>query len=153
MTPNVNLAIVVAQFNSEITQKMLEQALKRSNELGATVTYICKVPGSFDMPIIIQDLLEKENVDAVATLGAILQGETAHDQIIAATLSNQISALSTKLRKPVTLGVSGPRENVHQAQARAEEYATRSVEAAVKMVKLRKDISKQNDQTRPVIAE
>jgi len=153
VSPNVNLAIVVAQFNSEITQKMLEQALKRSKELGATVTYICKVPGSFDMPIIIQDLLEKEDVDAIATLGAILQGETAHDQIIAATLSNQISALSTKLRKPVTLGVSGPRENIHQAQSRAEKYATRSVEAAVKLVKLRKEISKQNKHTRPVIAE
>ena len=148
MTQNVNLAIVVSQFNSEVTQKMLEQALKRSNELGATVTHICKVPGAFDMPIIIQDLLEKENVDAVATLGAILQGETAHDQIIAATLSNQISTLSTRLRKPVTLGVSGPRENLHQAQSRAEEYANRSVEAAVKLVKLCKDVAKQNDHTR-----
>jgi 6,7-dimethyl-8-ribityllumazine synthase len=121
---------------------MLDQALKRSKELGAKVTFVCKVPGSFDMPIIIQDLLEMDNVDAVATLGAILKGETAHDEIIGATLANQISALSTKLKKPVTLGVSGPRENFEQAQSRAEEYANRSVEAAVTLVRLRDEISK-----------
>jgi len=139
----VKLAIVVAEFNSEITERMLEQALKRSNELGAQVTHVCKVPGSFDMPIIIQDLLEMEDVDAIATLGAIVKGETAHDEIIAATLADQISKLSTKKRKPVSLGVTGPRETWSQAEARAEEYANRSVESAITLVRLRTKLLKQ----------
>jgi 6,7-dimethyl-8-ribityllumazine synthase len=139
----IKLAIVVAEFNSEITERMLEQALKRSNELGVQVTHVCKVPGSFDMPIIIQDLLEMEDVDAIATLGAIVKGETAHDEIIAAALADQISKLSTKMRKPVSLGVSGPRETWSQAEARAEEYANRSVESAITLVRLRTKLSKQ----------
>jgi 6,7-dimethyl-8-ribityllumazine synthase len=139
----VKLAIVVAEFNSEITERMLKQALKRSNELGAQVTHVCKVPGSFDMPIIIQDLLEMEDVDAIATLGAIVKGETAHDEIIAAALADQISKLSTKMRKPVSLGVSGPRETWSQAEARAEEYANRSVESAITLVRLRTKLLKQ----------
>lgn len=151
MTAKVNLAIVVAEFNSDITERMLQQALRRADELDAPVNYVCKVPGSFDMPIIVQDLLEKQDVDAVVTLGAILQGETAHDQIIGTTLSNQIATLAIKFRKPVTLGVSGPRENSEQAKARAEEYAIRSVDAAVKIVMLRKNLVKQN-RARPVIA-
>ena len=128
---------------------MLEQALKRSKELGAEVTYICRVPGSFDMPIIIQDLLEKEDVDAVATLGAIVKGETAHDEIIAATLSDQISTLSVRLKKPVALGVSGPRESWTQAETRAEEYANRSVESAITLVKLRSKMSNTKRQLIP----
>ena len=152
MNSMIRLAIVVAEFNSEITERMLEQALKRSNELGAQVTHICRVPGSFDMPIIIQDLLEMKDVDAVVTLGAIVKGETAHDEIIAATLSHQISKLSTKMRKPVSLGVSGPRQNWNQAETRAEEYANRSVESAITLVKVRATLSKQSSHY-PVIVD
>ena len=153
MNPIVNLAIVVAEFNSQITRKMLEQALKRSNDLDANVTYICRVPGSFDMPIIIQELLEKEDVDAVATLGAIVKGETAHDEVIAATLAEEISSLSTKFKKPVTLGVSGPRESWAQAESRVEEYANRSVESAIALVRVRNSLSKQKNSAYPVLVE
>ena len=153
MQPIVNLGLIVADFNSEITGKMSEQALKRARELGVRVTYMCRVPGSFDMPIIIQDLLEKEDVDAVATLGAIVKGETAHDEIIAAALSAQISALSVKFRKPVALGVSGPGESWAQAESRAEEYANRSVEAAITLVRVRSSLLKRTDAGYPVLAE
>jgi len=104
------------------------------------------------MPIIIQDLLEMKDVDAIATLGAIVKGETAHDEIIAATLSEQISELSTKMRKPVSLGVSGPRQSWNQAEARAEEYANRSVESAITLVKVRATLSKQSSHY-PVIVD
>ena len=153
MPPIVNLGLVVADFNQEITRRMLDQSVKRSKELGARITYVCRVPGSFDMPIIIQDLLEKEDVDAVATLGAIVKGETGHDEIIAAALSNQISGLSTKFRKPVTLGVSGPRESWPQAEARAEEYANRSVEAALALVRVRSHLLTMEGANYPVFAE
>ena len=153
MQPIVNLGLVVADFNSEITRKMLDQGVKSSKELGARVTYICKVPGSFDMPIIVQDLLEKKDVDAVATLGAIVKGETAHDEIIAAALSARISALAVKFRKPVALGVSGPRESWTQAAARAEEFANRSVEAALTLVRVRNKLLNGGDANYPVFAE
>ena len=153
MQPNINIGLVVADFNSEITRRMLDQGVKRSKELGARVTYVCRVPGSFDMPIIIQDLLEKEDVDAVATLGAIVKGDTAHDEIIAAALSDRISDLSIKFRKPVALGVSGPRESWSQAKARAEEYANRSVEAALTLVRVRRKLLNGEDASYPVLAE
>lgn len=153
MLPIVNLGLVVADFNSEITGRMSTQAVKRARELGACVTYVCRVPGSFDMPIVIQDLLEKEDVDAVVTLGAIVKGETAHDEIIAATLSNQISALSVRFRKPVALGVSGPRESWAQAESRAEEYANRSVEAAISLVRVRSSLLRREVTGYPVLAE
>jgi len=142
MEANIRVALVVAEFNSEITSRMLTQALKRLSQLRIVTTYVCKVPGSFDMPLIVQALLEKEDVDAVVTLGAIVKGETGHDKVIASALAKQLSELSVRHRKPVALGVSGPSMTWEQALARAEEYANRSVESAVKMVRVHKEVMK-----------
>jgi 6,7-dimethyl-8-ribityllumazine synthase len=130
----IRLAIVVAEFNREITNKMLRQALKHSSQKKTLVTYICKVPGSYDMPLIIQALLERNDVDAVVTLGAIVQGETKHDEVIAHALALKLADLSLQFKKPVTLGVAGPGMTWEQAEVRAEDYANRSVDAAIAMV-------------------
>ena len=87
MSENIKLGIVVSEFNSDITGKMLKQALKRSADLKSLTTYVCKVPGSYDMPLMIQSLLEKDDVDAVVMLGAIIKGETKHDELIADKLA------------------------------------------------------------------
>ncbi len=142
MEPDIKLGIVVAEFNWEITRRMLDQALKHATELKANTTYVCKVPGAYDMPLAIQMLLEKEDVDAVVTLGAIVKGETRHDEVIANSLASKAADLSMQHRKPVTLGVSGPSMTWEQATARAEEYAIRSVESAVRMVRLRRETIK-----------
>ena len=142
MSENIKLGIVVSEFNSDITGKMLKQALKRSAELKSLTTYVCKVPGSYDMPLMIQSLLEKDDVDAVVMLGAIIKGETKHDEVIADKLAGKAVELSLRFGKPVTLGVSGPSMTWKQAVARTEEYANRSVDAAVKMVERKRKITK-----------
>ena len=43
----------------------------------------CFIPGVFDMPIIVEEMLKKKNVDAIVTLGAVIKGETGHDKVIA----------------------------------------------------------------------
>jgi len=136
MAAQIKLGIVVAEFNWAITAKMLDQALKQANELDAKPTYVCKVPGAYDMPLIIQMLLEKADVDAVVTLGAIIKGETAHDLVIANALASKASDLALRYKKPVTLGVSGPSMSWEQAAERAEEYANRSVKSAINMARL-----------------
>ena len=154
MSENIKLGIVVSEFNSDITGKMLKQALKRSSELKSLTTYVCKVPGSYDMPLMIQRLLEKNDVDAVVMLGAIIKGETKHDEVIADKLASKAVELSLRFEKPVTLGVSGPSMTFEQAVARTEEYANRSVEAAVKMVERQRKITKKPKKPKyPVVIE
>ncbi len=87
------------------------------------------------MPLLIQSLLEKKDVNAVVTLGAIVEGETKHDAIIAQHVTRKITDLSIQYRKPVSLGVSGPGMTRIQGMERIDEYAKRAVEAAVKMVR------------------
>jgi len=154
MEREIRLALVVAEFNSEMTDKMLEQALKRAAEHRALVTYVCKVPGSYDMPLIIQLLLEKDDVDAVVTLGAVVKGETKHDEVIAHTLASKAADLSLRHKKPVALGVSGPSMTWEQGTARIEEFANRSVDSAINMVLRQRQIEKSaGDSSYPRVIE
>ena len=104
----LKIAIVVSEFNKEITSRMLSIAQEKAKSLGITISYTCKVPGAYDMPIIVDALLQKKNVDGVVTLGAIIKGQTKHDEVIANSSSKTLSELSLKYKKPVSLGISGP---------------------------------------------
>ena len=130
----VRLGIVCAEFNPKITSRMLERAKVYAKKSNAKISKIISVPGSFDAPIAIQALLRREDVDAVVVLGAIIKGETKHDEVIAHALASAMVQLSLTHGKPVTLGVSGPGMTERQARARIDEYAKRSVEAAVALV-------------------
>ncbi len=131
----IRLAIVVAEFNYDVTRLMLERALEYARFLGAQVTYIVKAPGAYDMPILVRELLGKDDVDAVVTLGAIITGATKHDEVIAHQVARKLMDLALEFGKPVTLGISGPGMNRLQAFERVDDYARRAVEAAVKLVR------------------
>jgi len=131
---SIRLALVVSEYNYDITMMMLERAKEHAEFLGAEVRYIAKAPGTFDIPILVKKLLEKDDVDAVVTLGAVIEGETEHDEIVMHNAARKIEDLSVEFGKPVTLGISGPGESRLQAEARIEK-AKDAVEAAVKLVK------------------
>ena len=99
----IALAIVVSEFNGEITGRMLEKAQEHAARLGARVRYVFHVPGAFDMPLAVERLLKKRGVDAVVTLGAVIKGDTRHDDIVAENVSRLISDLSLKHGKPVAM--------------------------------------------------
>lgn len=127
----MNIAIIVSEFNNKITSRMHQVALEKAKELKLNIKYQCKVPGIFDMPLIIDILLQKKDVDAVVTLGAVIKGQTKHDEVIANSTANRISELSIKYQKPVSLGISGPGMAERQAYARIRPVAERAVEAVL----------------------
>ena len=127
----MNIAIIVSEFNNKITSRMHQVALEKAKELKLNIKYQCKVPGIFDMPLIIDILLQKKDVDAVVTLGAVIKGKTKHDEVIANSTANRISELSIKYQKPVSLGISGPGMAERQAYARIRPVAERAVEAVL----------------------
>lgn len=129
----MNIAIVVSDFNEEITSRMLQVARERASLLGLGVVHVSHVPGAYDMPLVVDHLLRNPGIDAVATLGAIIRGQTKHDEAIAQAVSRALSDLSLKHQKPVSLGITGPGMTERQAYARIRPVAERSVEAAAKV--------------------
>ncbi len=136
----VRLAIVVSEFNYDVTYLMLQRAVSHAEFLGAKVAYIVKAPGAYDIPFLVKELLEKPEVDAVAAIGAIITGATKHDELIAHQLARKLMDLSLEYGKPVTLGVSGPGMNRMQALERVDDYARRAVEAAIKLAYRKKKL-------------
>jgi len=129
----MNIAIVTAEFNDEITSRMLAVAEEKAKELKVAIKYSCKVPGAYDMPIIVDALLSKKDVDGVVTLGTIIKGQTKHDEVISHSTAKSLTELSLKHKKPVSLGISGPGMQERHAYARIRPVSERAVEAVVKL--------------------
>ena len=125
---------MVSEFNHEVTSRMLSVAEEKAKNLKLKISYVCQVPGAFDIPIIVNELLQKKNVDGVITLGAIIKGQTKHDEIIANSTANFLTELSLKYQKPVSLGITGPGMQERHAYARIRPVAERAVEAVVKII-------------------
>ena len=74
--------------------------------------------------------MKKKEVDAVVTLGAVIKGQTKHDELISNVTARALIELSLKHQKPVTLGITGPGMSDRQAFQRIRPVAERAVEAA-----------------------
>ncbi|MBA4460324.1 MAG: 6,7-dimethyl-8-ribityllumazine synthase [Nitrosopumilaceae archaeon] len=131
----MKIAIVFSEFNKEITTRMLSVAEEKAKKLKLKITYTCEVPGAYDMPIVVDALLQKKDVDGVVTLGAIIKGQTKHDEVIAHSTAKSLTELSLKYQKPVSLGITGPGMQERHAYARIRPVAERAVEALVKITK------------------
>ncbi|ALU11614.1 6,7-dimethyl-8-ribityllumazine synthase [Ignicoccus islandicus DSM 13165] len=130
----MKIGIVVAEFNYDITYMMKEKAVSHAQFLGVDFEVVY-VPGVFETPLATKVLLERDDIDAVAVIGAVIKGETDHDQVVAHQAARKLLDLSLEYNKPVALGIIGPNATREQATERIEEYARRAVEAAVKMVR------------------
>lgn len=136
----ITIGIVASEFNREITEKMGKHAIGYAVSQKIKIKRIVSVPGAYDIPLAVKKLLMDKNVDAVIALGAVIKGETKHDEIIASTTAKTLQELSLEYKKPVTLGIIGPAATFGQASNRAEQYAERAVDAATSMVKQIRDV-------------
>ena len=129
------LGMVVSTFNHEITGEMSKRAVERAREAGAKIVKVIEVPGSFEIPMAVKELLEQKDIDGVVTIGTIIKGGTDHDMVIAHAIAKKLMDLSCEYGKPVSLGISGPNITWQQAEKRIEEYSTRAVDSVVKMMR------------------
>ena len=128
----VRLGLVVAQFNKDrpITMEMAEQAREAAADHGAEIVETLEVPGSYDTPLAADRLARREDIDAVAVIGAIVTGDTDHDQVIADAAAQGLTDVSLDRDTPVALGITGPGMSQDEAVARID-YGATAVESAI----------------------
>ncbi|MFH1785383.1 MAG: riboflavin synthase [Candidatus Micrarchaeota archaeon] len=132
------LGVVVSEFNDEITEQMEEKAIGLLNEEGISAK-IVHVPGVYDMPLVVKKLLMEKKIDGVVTLGAVVKGETGHDEVITKDVAKRLGDLSLEFRKPVTLGIIGHNAELEMAEERAEDYTERAIRSAIYLIKILRD--------------
>lgn len=131
-------AIVVAEWNEEITEPLFQGAYNALIELGAKKQNILRktVPGSFELPLAAQWMAEKKEVAGVICLGCVIQGDTPHFDYVCQAVAYGIMKVSLKTNKPVAFGVLTTL-NKKQAMDRAGgKLGNKGEEAALTVVKM-----------------
>ncbi len=126
------LGLVVAEFNRSVTEQMEAAARDAAADAGAELVATTHVPGAYDAPLAADRLARRDDVDAVAVVGAIVTGDTDHDQVIASAAAEKLTDVSLDRDTPVTFGVAGPGMSGAEARERVEKGAA-AVESAVSL--------------------
>jgi 6,7-dimethyl-8-ribityllumazine synthase len=135
---NYKIGILVSEWNTEVTEALFEGALQTLIKEGVPKENIVKdyVPGSYELPLGAQIMMEKAQMDAVICLGCVIQGETRHFEFICQTVAKGIMDVNLKFSRPVIFGVLTT-DNQEQALARAGgKYGNKGVEAAAAALKM-----------------
>jgi 6,7-dimethyl-8-ribityllumazine synthase len=111
-------AILVSDFHSEITSRLLEGAQRALNEGKALDVDVFHVPGAFELPLAGKLLAETDDYDAIVCLGCVIRGETSHYEIICNEAARGILQASLMTGVPMSFGVLTT-ESAAQAEARA----------------------------------
>lgn len=132
------VAIVVSEWNTEITEALYEGAYSTLIEKGLKKENIIKkyVPGSFELSIGAQKMAALKEIDAVICVGCVIRGETSHFDFICQAVATGITDVSLKYDKPVIFGVLTT-ENKQQAFDRAGgKHGNKGDEAGITAVKM-----------------
>ncbi len=113
----LKFAIVVARFNREITEKLLDGAREALTRAGAESFQVFHVPGAFELPLAAKKI-GRDGYHAVIALGAIIRGETPHFDYIAAEAARGLQQVALENETPVAFGVLTT-DTYDQAAARA----------------------------------
>jgi len=114
------VAVVAARFNEVVTNRLVEGALAGLAQHGVTegrVT-VAWVPGAFEIPLVAGRFAASGEVDAVVCLGAVIRGETAHFELVAAEAARGIAEVSRTTGVPCIFEVLAT-DTLEQAEARA----------------------------------
>jgi len=103
----LRFAIVVARFNSFITERLLGGAMDALLRAGGSEDMIdvVKVPGSWEVPLVAGELARQHRYDALICLGAVIRGDTPHFDYVAGEAAKGIAHVSSETGVPVAFGV------------------------------------------------
>ncbi|WP_025764015.1 6,7-dimethyl-8-ribityllumazine synthase [Dyadobacter tibetensis] len=139
--PNISsrkFALVVAEWNEEVTEKLFEGAYNTLIQYGALPENIVRgnVPGSFELSLAAHWYAQRPEIDAVIALGVVIQGETKHNDYINHAVAQGITNASIANNKPIIFGVLTP-NTMEQALDRAGGvHGNKGDEAAITAIKM-----------------
>jgi 6,7-dimethyl-8-ribityllumazine synthase len=132
------VAIVASRWNDFVVSRLIGGAVDALQRLGAQTDSITivRVPGSFELPVAARRLALSGDYDALICLGAIIRGETSHNEHIASQVFKGIAQVQLETNLPVALGVVTA-DNLEQAIDRAgAKSGNKGFEAAMTAVEL-----------------
>jgi 6,7-dimethyl-8-ribityllumazine synthase len=135
---NARFCLVVARFNNFIVESLLEGAIDALRRHGAQESdmTVVRVPGAFEIPLVLERIAAKREYDAIVALGAVIRGGTPHFEHVAGECVKGMTNVSLKYGVPVAFGVLTV-DTIEQAIERAGTKAgNKGAEAAISAVEM-----------------
>jgi 6,7-dimethyl-8-ribityllumazine synthase len=139
---DLNIAVVVARFNEDVTKRLLRGAQEALQEHGVAEPDVFWVPGSLELPVTALALAEKGGHDAIVCLGAVIRGETFHFEVVAMQAASGIMQVMLDTGVPIAFGVLTT-DDRDQALARSgpkNNKGAEAAEAAIEMANLLREV-------------
>jgi 6,7-dimethyl-8-ribityllumazine synthase len=135
--------IVASQFNAQYVQGLVDHTSEELNELAPDAAIsIHRVPGSFEIPVVVRELARKKKADAIIACGVIMQGETNHAKNLSGSVTDALQRIAVDSGVPV-INVVLSFDNEDQARERClENRINRGTEAARAAVEIATVMSK-----------
>jgi 6,7-dimethyl-8-ribityllumazine synthase len=136
--------IVASGFNAQYVQGLVDHATEELRALAPDATIsLHRVPGAFEIPVVVRELASRETTDAVIACGVILQGETNHAQNLSRSVTDALQRIAVEQSVPV-INVVLSFDNEAQASARCLENrinrGTEAARAAVEIANVMSDL-------------
>jgi len=129
----MNIAIVCGSFHKNEVSKMLEWASNEASKHELTVSEIVWVPGAMEVPLALERLLSRDDIQGAACLGIIEKGQTQHGLAMGQAVIKSIIDLQLTWNKPVGLGIIGPGAEPEHIGPRLEPHARAAIAAISEM--------------------
>jgi 6,7-dimethyl-8-ribityllumazine synthase len=138
-------AIVVARFNGFIVESLLAGAMDTflRNGVAAEDITVVRVPGAFELPVVVQNLAQSGNYNAIVALGAVIRGATPHFDIVANESAKGLSAIALDHGLPVINGILTTdtiEQTIERAGTKAGNKGAEAASAAIEMVNIFKQL-------------
>lgn len=132
------VAIVVAEWNEEITEALYEGAVHSLVASGVKKSNIIRktVPGSFELSLGALWMAEKKDIHAVICLGCVIQGDTPHFDYICQAVAHGITEVGLKTKKPVIFGVLTTLDKEQALERAGGRFGNKGEEAAVTVLRM-----------------
>jgi 6,7-dimethyl-8-ribityllumazine synthase len=129
--PRRIIAIVSSTYHEEFANGLLDHARRELEAISAgTEVIVYEVPGTFEIPLVVQAVAEAGDVDAVIAFGLLLEGQTVHAKLISESVTHALMQIGLRTGIPVVHEVLVV-QNVEQARARCiGDELNRGTEAA-----------------------
>ena len=129
----MNIAIVAGSFHENEVNRMLDWARDEAGQHELTITEVVWVPGAMEVPLALDRLLARDDIDGAACLGIIEKGSTQHGLAMGNAVISAIINLQLTWDKPVGLGIIGPGAEPEHIEPRLEPHARAAIGAIAAM--------------------
>jgi len=142
---NARFCLVVARWNSFVVEHLLDgavDALKRHGAEESDITLV-RVPGAFEMPVVLEKIAAQGEYDAIIALGAVIRGGTPHFEYVAGEAVKGMAQVSLKYAVPISFGVltvDTIEQAIERAGTKAGNKGAEAADSAIEMVNVLRQI-------------